>query len=139
MLENNFWGSTDIGDFLDAIEKYGDPHNRYDFYGTQYEFSYLFKLDHVVHALRTNVVDVDIMHKVKNIDKISYFAYEQNYYFAPMNYEHQPIWEILGANSSVPSIKIALRGGYGHSHVFEKWLKENIKVEKKQIEKIKNG
>jgi hypothetical protein len=139
LLEDDLWGSTDINDFLDAIYKYGDPNNRYDFYGTRYEISYLFKLDHVVHALRTNVADVDFMHKVKNLDKLSYFAYEQNYYFAPMDYEHQSIWEILGARFSVPSIEIALKGGYGHSHVFEKWLKENIKIEKKQIEKIKNS
>jgi hypothetical protein len=139
LLKDNLWGSTDINDFLDAIDKYGDPSNRYDFYGTHYEFSYLFKLDHVVHALRTNVADVSFMHKVKNLDKLSYFAYEQNYYFAPMDYEHQSIWEILGGNISFPSIERALKGGYGHSHVFEKWLKENIKIEKNQIEKIKNS
>ncbi len=101
LLEDNLWGSTDINDFLDAIYKYGDPHNRYDFYGTHCEISYLFKLDHVVHALRTNVADVDFLHKVKNLDKLSYFAYEQNHYFAPMDYEHQST-ELVNENETPP-------------------------------------
>jgi hypothetical protein len=138
LLQMNLWGSADVYVFLETIEKYGDPNNRYDFYGSHYEFSHLFKLDHVIYALRSKVTELNLLHKVRDLDRLRYFAYEQNFYFAPVDYEHQSIYGLVGANISVPSIEAALKGVYGYPQVFAKWLKDNIKIDDRQIDKIKN-
>lgn len=139
LVQRNLWGSTDVYVFLKTIEKYGDPNNRYDFYGSQYEFSHLFKLDHVIYALRANVTKLDLLHKVRDADRLSNIAYEQNYYFSPVDYKHQSIYGFGGAGVSVPSIEAAIKGVFGHQHVFVKWLKDNIKIDDRQINKIKNS
>jgi hypothetical protein len=139
LQKDGLWGSSDIYVFLKTIEKYGDPNNRYDFYGSCYEFSHLFKLDHVIYSLRSKVTDIDLLYKVKDLDRLSFFAYEQNYYFAPIDYEHKSIYGLVGANISVPSIEIAVKGGYGHPQVFERWLKDNILIKDSHIDKMKNS
>jgi hypothetical protein len=134
--KNGLWGSTKTHDFLKTIYKYGDAHNRYDFYGAAYKSAHLFKLDQGVYCLRSQITNTDLLHKARNAGKLSYFAYEQNYYFAPIGYMHKSVVDSVMA-MSVPSIEMALKGRYGYPHVFEQWLRDNIMIEDKQIDKIR--
>ena len=139
LVERNLWGSTDVNVFLKTIQKYGDADNRYDFYGSQYEFSHLFKLDHVIYALRSNVTKIHLLHNDRDADRLRNIAYEQNYYFAPVDYKHQSIDGFVGAGSSVPSTEAAIKGVFGLQHVFVKWLKDNIQINDHTINKIRNS
>lgn len=134
----NLWGSTDVSDFLSAIYQYGVPSNRYNYYGSKYEASYLLKLDQVTYVLRSNIVEIEFLEKIKNRDSVYYYAFEQNMYFAPNDYKHQSIYGKFGMNISVPSIEAALKGRYGNSRYFENWLKKNIPIKEDEIAKIKN-
>ncbi len=138
LVELSLWGSTDVNDFLRSMNQFGDTSNRYNYYGSSYEASYLLKLDQVVYALRTNVVGNEVLYDLRKRDSLNYYAYEQNVCFAPKSYQHQSIYGKFGISMSVPSIEAALKGIYGHSHVFERWLKENIQIKDTEIEKIKN-
>mgnify|MGYP001201469416 CR=1 FL=1 len=133
----SLWGPTSVDAFLEAIMKFGDPSNRYNYYGSNYEASYLLKLDQVVYALRSNIVGNEVLSDLKKRKNLEYYAYEQNVCFAPESYQHQDIDGKFGINISVPSIELALKGRYGNQMVFENWLKENIKITNDEIRKIK--
>ena len=134
----NLWGSEKPADFLNKVKDYGDPSNRYNYFGSYFEASFLLKLDQIVFALRSNIVNFELLPKTKKNDSISYFLYEQNINFAPEGYNHQSMYGKIGLNMFVPSIEAALKGLYGHPSFFENWLKENIPIKKSEIEKIKN-
>ena len=133
----SLWGSTDIGKFLHSIKQFGDVSNRYNFYGSEYKASYLFKLDQVVYALRTNVIGDEVLYDLRKRDSLSYYAYEQNACFAPQGYQHQAMYGKIGISMSVPTLEAALKGLYGHQHLFETWLKDNMQIKVSEIKKIK--
>jgi len=133
----SLWGSTDVMEFLRSIKQFGGTSNRYNFYGSEYKASYLFKLDQVVYALRTNVVGNEVLYDLRKRDSLNYYAYEQNVCFAPEGYQHQTMYGKIGISISVPSIEAALKGLYGQQHLFERWLIDNIQINTSEIGKIK--
>ncbi len=134
----SLWGSTDVYEFLRSIKQFGDTSNRYNYYGSDYKASYLLKLDQVVYALRTNVVGNKVLYDLRKSDSLTYYAYEQNVCFAPKSYKHQTMYGKFGISITVPAIEAALKGLFGHPHVFENWLVENIQIKESEIKKIKN-
>lgn len=137
------WGPNDVYSFITEIDKYGNSSNRYDFFGTNYDFSYLFKLDALAYLLRsklTELTDIPFLYKNKHFDKIKYFVYEQNYYFAPNDYKHNNIYanNLLTIRSSVPAVEMALKGNRGDQQIYEKWITCNVKIKNEEIKKIKN-
>lgn len=136
----NGWGSTSAGKFIEIVNKYGSPDNRYDFYGVNYEFSYIFKLDHLVSFLRRNVTKRIFPGKFNKFENVSFYAYEHNYYFAPSNYKHQSIFDLpCTYRITVPSIELALKNCYGHVRAYDLWLTEHIKIETKKRKFKKNN
>ena len=133
----NLWGSESPDDYLNKIKDYGDPSNRYNYYGSAFEAPFLLKLDQIVFALRSNIVNFELLPKIKKNESIIYFLFEQNVNFAPDNYNHQSMYGKIGINMSIPTIETALKGLFGHPSFFEKWLKDNIPITKAEIEKIK--
>lgn len=129
LRENKFWGTTEVGSFIDEVCKYGSPDNRYDYFGVDYKPSYLFKLDKLVFSLRGKVARREFLEKFNRIEKVFYFAYEQNFFFAPDDYVHQSVYEIITGRLSVPSIELALKDCYGNSRIYKTWLTENIKID----------
>jgi len=138
LKKRSLWGSTDVNEFLCSIKQYGDPSNRYNYYGSEYEASYLLKLDQIVYALRTNVVGNQVLYNLRKCDSLNFYAHEQNVCFAPVSYQHQIMYGKFSISVSVPSIEAALKGLYGLPHVFERWLIDNIQIKKSEIEQIKN-
>ncbi|HOY23177.1 MAG TPA: hypothetical protein PK002_08475 [Cellvibrio sp.] len=135
--ENSLWGEYDVDSFLKSIEKFGDPSNRYNYYGSSYEASFLLKLDQVVHALRKNFIGDEPLHNMNKNDTLKHFAYDQNMCFAPSSYVHESMYGKFGLGISQSTLQVALNGMYGHSHVFEKWVTENMHFGKKETLKIK--
>jgi len=136
---SDLWGTTSLLEFLGKMNTYGHSSNRYDYFGSDYEPSYLFKLDQVVHLLRSRINRNNILEKITNEKGLEYTAYEKNAYFAPQNYIHGDIYQFLGLEHSIPSIKRAVNGCYGYSHVFENWLCKNIKITRKDMAILKKS
>jgi|SRR5690554_4392147 len=130
------WGSEDPFEFIQAIEKYGLASNRYNFWGANYEASYLAKLDQLVFALRARCVGTRPLKGVGKSKRFDYYAYEQNYPFAPASYVQGKIWGKFVTGQEVPSIEAALKGLYGYSTIFQRWLTENIDISEDEIAKI---
>ena len=137
LAEHTLWGTDDVETFLKSLEEYGNPSNRYNYYGSECEASYLLKLDQVVYALRTNVAGNEILHPLRKNSSLSYFAYEQNYCFAPSSYNHESMCGKFGLGSSVPALEAALKGLYGNANIFEAWVNQNMYFGKNEIQKIK--
>lgn len=134
----NLWGSEEPTEYLNRINDYGDPSNRYNYFGSDFEASFLLKLDQIVFALRSNIVNFELLPKIKKNESIIYFLYEQNMCFAPKSYEHESFYGKIGINMSVPSIEAALKGLYGYPSFFENWLKDNIQINKSEIARIRS-
>ena len=137
LLADDLWGSKNCYAFIDSVNKYGNPSNRYDFFGLLSEFSDLFKLDQVVFSLRSRLTNESVFAKVRNAEHIEYYAVDNNYCFAPKEFEHGPAYNHLSSAGTTPSIVIALKGHYGSGHIFEKWLLDNIRITKNEIKRIK--
>lgn len=133
----SLWGSYDVKEFLNSLQEFGDTSNRYNYYGSEYNVSYLLKLDQVVYALRTNIIGDAVLYGLRKNDTLRYYAYEQNVPFAPEDYQHEAIYGKFGLSMSVPSIEAALKGLYGQPHLFEKWLIDNIRISRNEIARIK--
>lgn len=133
---NGLWGSECPYQFIEDIEEYGGASNRYGFFGSEYWPSYLPKLDQLVHVLRSNLDGAGLSGTGKN-GEYDYFAYEHNYYFAPKGYAHKSYYGVSGMGLEVSSLEIALKDGYGHGPIFERWATENINMSKKDIERLK--
>jgi len=135
----NGWEDSSVGKFIEILNKYGSPDNRYDFFGVNYKFSYMFKLDQLVFFLRKNVTERDFPGECNNIENVLYYAYEHNYNFAPNDYEHQPIFDLPPSyRITVPSIERALKNCYGNAMAYKKWLIENIKIDTNKREFKRN-
>lgn len=132
----NLWGPYDATDFISSIEKYGDPSNRYNFFGATYEASYLPKLDQLIYALRSKCVGNAALCGTGKNRAFDYAAYEQNFCFAPKNYEHGSFYGKFSLGQSVPSIEAALKGLYGHTIIFREWLLHNIEITQEELGKI---
>lgn len=132
----DLWGSEDPFEFIREIEKYGLASNRYNFWGANYEASYLAKLDQLVFALRARCVGTRPLKGAGKNKKFDYYAYEQNYPFASISYVHGEIWGKFVVGQEVPSIEAALKGLYGHSAIFQRWLTENIDISEDEVAKI---
>lgn len=134
----NLWGSHDPKEFISSIEQYGNPSNRYNFFGSQYKASYLPKLDQVVWALRSKCVGNKVLCGTGKNQAFDYAAYEQNFCFAPEGYEQGSFYGKFSLGESVPSIEAALKGLYGHAAIFEEWLVRNIEINQEEVDKIRN-
>lgn len=134
----NLWGPHDPMGFISSIEKYGSPSNRYNFFGSKYEASYLPKLDQVVWALRSKCVGSKALCGTGKNQTFDCAAYEQNFCFAPENYEQGSFYGKFSLGESVPSIEAALKGVYGHADIFQEWLLNNIKISQREIDEIRN-
>jgi HEPN domain-containing protein len=135
--EIRIWGSYDPMEFIREIETFGKASNRYNYFGASYEASYLAKLDQLVQILRSfSIVDYPL-YGTKEKDCFDYAAFEQNFPFAPAEYNQGSMFGKFAAGRSTPSIKIALHGGYCSSKIFEDWLLENISITEAEIVEIK--
>jgi hypothetical protein len=134
----NLWGPSDPMEFIASVEEYGDPSNRYNYFGSEYEASYLPKLDQVVWALRSKYLGNKALYGTGGNQFLDYAAYEQNFCFAPLNYKHESFYGKFSLGDTVPSIEAALKGLYGHTAIFEEWLKTNIKIKPEEINAIRN-
>lgn len=132
----NLWGSEDPFEFIRKIEKYGLASNRYNFWGATFEASFLPKLDQLVFALRSRCVGTRALKGVGRNEKFHYYAYEQNYPFAPSSYHQGELAGKFIVGQEVPSIERALKGLYGHPAIFQRWLTDNIDISDDEISKI---
>lgn len=132
----DLWGSEDPFEFIREIEKYGLASNRYNFWGANFEASCLPKLDQLVFALRSRCVGTRALKGVGRNEKLDYYAYEQNYPFAPSSYNQGEFWGKFVVGQEVPSIEAALKGLYGHPAVFQRWLTDNIDLSEDEVAKI---
>ncbi|WP_137718729.1 hypothetical protein [Methylobacillus flagellatus] len=134
----NLWGTYDPMEFIASVEEYGDPSNRYNYFGSNYEASYLPKLDQVVWALRSKYLGNKALCSTGGNQFLDYVAYEQNFCFAPLDYKHGSFYGKFSLGATVPSIEAALKGLYGHTAIFEEWLKMNITIKPEEINAIRN-
>jgi|APSaa5957512622_1039677.scaffolds.fasta_scaffold46243_2 hypothetical protein len=126
--ENNLWGSSSLGNFIEHVSQFGSPDNRYDHFGANYEAAHIFKLDILVYYLRKCVSNLELLKDTPVKKKHSHYAFDNNYCFAPSGYKHSPIYEILSFRLRVPTIEMALKKCYGNYSVYKKWLEENLKI-----------
>jgi hypothetical protein len=56
--------------FIDSVNKYGNPSNRYDYFGLLSGFSDLLKLDQVVFALRLRLTNERVFAKIQSVGRI---------------------------------------------------------------------
>lgn len=126
--EHNLWGSYSIGNFIEHLSQFGSPDKRYDHYGANYEASHLFKLDLLVNYLRKNITEVELLHEKNQKKSLSYYAFQNNYCFAPSDYQHDSIYEMLSFRITVPTIELALKKCYGNQSIYKKWLEDNLKT-----------
>lgn len=134
----NLWGTYNSMEFIASIEEYGNPSNRYNYFGSEYEASYLPKLDQVVWALRSKYLGNKALCGTGRNHFLDYAAYEQNFCFAPLDYQHGSFYGKFSFAATVPSIEAALKGLYGHTAIFEEWLKVNIMIRPEEINAIRN-
>lgn len=137
LVTEGLWGPVDAMGFLEAITKFGEPSNRYDYFGAHYEASQLLKLDQFVHALRRLCLDDEPLRGTGKHEKYDYFAFQENIPFAPPSYEQGSPYGKLSFGMSVPAIEIALKGVFGHPEVFETWLLGHIRIKQSEIDAIK--
>jgi HEPN domain-containing protein len=128
------WGSYDPLEYIRAIEKFGKASNRYNYFGADYEASYLAK---IVNTLRSFCILNYPLFGTGKIETFDYAAFEQNFLFAPAEYKHGSMFGKFSLGSSTPSIEIALKGLYGNAKIFEDWLLENIYMQERDISDIK--
>lgn len=129
LKENKLWGNSKVGSFIQELYKYGSPDNRYDYFGVDYRPSFLFKLDKLVFFLRKKIAMQEFLKNYQKNKGLLYFAYEQNYYFSPGDYEHHSLYDILTGRLTVPSIELSLKDCYGNSQIYKTWLAKNIKID----------
>lgn len=135
--EIDLWGSYDPIEYIEAIEKFGTASNRYNYFGADYEASYLPKLDQIIYVLRSKCVPNYPLFGTGKVEAFDYAAYEENFLFAPKNYNHGSMFGKFSLGSSIPSIEFALKGIYGNAEIFKDWLRENFFIKDDEIEKIK--
>lgn len=134
--ELNLWGGSDPFEYIREIERYGIPSNRYNYFGADYEASYLPKLDQLIFALRSHCVGSKALYGVGRNTEFDYFAYEQNYSFAPDDYQQGTFYRKFSLGMEVPSIELALKGCYGDVAIYKRWITENIKIKQAEIDEI---
>jgi hypothetical protein len=129
-----FWSMTSIDKFLNHIEEYGSTDNRYNQVGNEYDVSVLVILDRVVHCLQSQLVrNSQLTEKTPRMDSsISHFFLKNNETFMSC----EPPTPNL--SMSVTTLERALKDCYGHRLLYEKWLKQNIKISDKNIENLKS-
>lgn len=132
------WGSTIVEDFISIVNLNGDASSRYNYYGYDFNSSYLLKLDQIVHRLRGNATGVEVFHDIRMTAEAKHNAFEDNMPFAPSDYMQGSIWGKFGVGSSVPEIEMALKGKLGHEGEYESWLKRNIKIKNDEIVRIRS-
>ncbi len=105
LKSSNLWKSENPIDFLKEIEDWGDPNNRYNLFGIEFEPSSIFMLDQIVFALRSNIVKAKLLPKLEDkTESIRYYLYEQNFRYAPASYKHQSMYNAICGGGSVPTI-----------------------------------
>lgn len=129
-----FWSIESIDEFLNHMDKYGSANNRYNQVGKEYDVSMLIVLDRVVFALQEYILRSDHIHsRIKSMDKnLSCFFEKDNEIFSDNN-PPIPKW-----SATVTNLERALKDCYGHAPLYEQWLEDNIKINKKSIEVLKS-
>lgn len=129
-----YWSIESIEDFFSHIDKYGCVDNRYNQVGKEYDVSMLIILDRVVFAIQEYILrSVDIKIQAEKMDKnISCFFEKNNEVFS----ENDP--PIPKFSNTVIHLERALKDCYGHSALYEQWLKDNIKINDRNIAFLKS-
>lgn len=159
------WGDPTTKNFISRINEHGDPSNRYDYFGFELEAADLYKFDQVVFALRNIAVKLDAIfdanHPTKTFaDRIREHpnqqlygfgkhliaqsnaqpniyesACENNFPFAPKTFEHQEL--PLTIRGTVSRLEILFKNGQmGHSAQLQRWVEENMLINKHEIERL---
>lgn len=135
----NLWGDSSTEKYLCHICENGDPSNRYDYFGIEQDFGDLYKLDQVVLALRSVLINrVGIAQFIIPAgagDSIRTFAYENNFSFAPVGFVHQELR--LKSSTTVSSLKILYKNPIQNSTVLRRWVKDNISIREDEITRLR--
>jgi len=125
------FGSVEI--FIKHVEEYGSTDNRYNQIGIGYETTALILLDRVVWMLQTKIARSEIMEsRVRKMDEhIVVFLKKNHEFFEP----YEP--PIIQLHNRVTKLERILKGCYGFQNIYEKWLKENIKIYDNNIKYLK--
>lgn len=163
----DLWGNPITKDFISHINEYGDPNNRYDYFGIQLEASDLHKLDQIVFALRNITFKLDAPfdpgtptitfadqirkhpdkqfrrfeeHLIAEREKqpsLYESARENNFPFAP-TYDHQELPLII--RGSVSTLEIIFKNPQlKYSAQLQQWAKDNIKLYDSEIKRLKRS
>lgn len=120
--------------FLEALDKYGSPNNRYNDCGAIYNTGHLFALDSLAYQLRNKMQVPSIESSLRRELSADFrrYLYENNPHFAPIDYEHtslpNPLFPLTN-EMFVPHWEILLRSNTMQYLFPKQWLAAHMKID----------
>lgn len=131
-----------VSEFINKIEAYGNPDNRYNSFGVNFNSGYLFALDSYVFGLRQLIGVPSIQENLRKVDQTLIEAfYEYNPWFESTNMDFLEIPNesfSISTSTAVTTLDF-LTGEYApHGSRFVlQWLGKKMKLPNKVIQHLK--
>nr|WP_081984136.1 HEPN domain-containing protein [Massilia sp. JS1662] len=122
-----------LDQFIQLLQKYGSPSNRYNNYGAIYDTGHLFALDSLVYRLRSKMQlpCIEMSFHMRLSADFQRYLYENNPYFAPAHFAHaelpNPLFP-LSAGGNMPHWEFLQRSDTMLYLFPKQWLKKHMKI-----------
>ena len=133
-----------VSEFINNIEAYGNPDNRYNSFGVNFNSGYLFALDSYIFGLRQQIGVPSIKETLREVDQSLFEAfYEYNPWFESTS---KDLVEIpnenfnLSASMAVTTLDFLIGAHAPHGSRFVlQWLEKKMKLPKKVSQHLKKA
>ncbi len=133
--DRNLLKSFTLEEFIEDIRNYGDPDNRYNASGVEFDTGHLFALDNIAHSLRGLMVVPAIEESFKYVDEsLKTIFKDNNPFFSKMNNINpskipSPQFPIK-KSSSVTMLDILFKNTNSNNIIALRWLNLKMKIPK---------
>lgn len=133
-----------VSDFINKIEAYGNPDNRYNSFGVNYNSGYLFALDSYVFGLRRLIGVPSIQENLRKVDQTlieAFYAYNPWFESTNMDFAELPNENFNISTSIAVTTLDYLTGAHApHEARFVlKWLGKKMKLPNKVNQHLKKA
>lgn len=133
-----------VSEFINHIEAYGNPDNRYNSFGVDFNSGYLFALDSYVFGLRELIGVPSIQETLRKVDQSLIEAfYEYNPWFESTNMDFVEIPNEnfnISTSTAVTTLDFLIGAQAPHGSKFVlQWLGKKMKLPKKVSQHLKKA